>query len=90
MSLWIVRGTRLNQAISMVALNVDSERYLMAAIGCTTSTEIDPNDCLEDASVRLKECSICCDDTSSERLYGLGRVLKSQTFEVTVGMSRYI
>lgn len=58
MSLWTVRATRLYQAISMVALNVDPEHYLIPAVG-STSTEIDPNDCLEDASVRLKECSIC-------------------------------
>jgi hypothetical protein len=46
MSSWAVNATRLYQATSMGALNVDPERYLMAAIGCT-STEIDPNDCLE-------------------------------------------
>jgi hypothetical protein len=56
MSSWAVNATRLYQATSMGALNVDPERYLMAAIGCT-STEIDPNDCLEDASVSLKNVS---------------------------------
>lgn len=38
----------------MVALNADPEHYLIPAVGCT-STEIDPNDRLEDASVRSEK-----------------------------------